>query len=307
MAELKASIDIGSNTVLLLIAKVSERNFQVLESRSEVTALGKGIDVSKSFSEESMRITFEVLKDYASVISQYEIPLSSVIITATEASRVANNSKELFLKVERELGLSIQLISGAGEAYYTMRGIICHTQLNNATVVIMDIGGASTELIKVDTIKQKLIRSISMPIGSVRCSQWLHDGNFLPKMREVFFQYQSELDQFVSEELICVAGTMTSLGNMHLKNKTFVEDQVHNLQLSDESLKNLYDSYHQFDASEFSRFFPFLGKRSQSIRGGLYLSYHLINRLLVKKIKISTYGLRFGTILEKEISHEYRQ
>ena len=92
---------------------------------------------------------------------------------------------------------------------------------------------------------------------------------------------------------------------MHLQHREFVEDDVHGLILKSEDIDNLFKKYSQFTPEEFLDLFPFLQKRSQSIRGGLHLAYHLIHRLLVKELTISTYGLRFGTLLEGKIRKDF--
>jgi exopolyphosphatase/pppGpp-phosphohydrolase len=92
---------------------------------------------------------------------------------------------------------------------------------------------------------------------------------------------------------------------MHLKNKEFVEDEVHGLNLKVESIDNLFKAYCAYTPEQFLKEFPFLQKRSHAMRGGLHLVYHLLHRLLVKEVVVSTYGLRYGTIIEGRIKEEY--
>ena len=169
----------------------------------------------------------------------------------------------------------------------------------------MDIGGASTELIKVNTMNFNILETISMPIGAVRASQWLEDGLFVQNLQKTFLDFRNDIDKFQSKNLYCVAGTVTSLGNMHLQNKEFVEDDVHGLVIRAEDIDNLFKKYSEHQPEQFLDLFPFLQKRSNSIRGGLHLVYHIIHRVLVKEVTISTYGLRYGTILEGEIKKEF--
>jgi exopolyphosphatase/guanosine-5'-triphosphate,3'-diphosphate pyrophosphatase len=169
----------------------------------------------------------------------------------------------------------------------------------------MDIGGASTELIKVNTKTFNIIETISMPVGSVRASNWLEDDLFVQNLQKVFSDFRLDIDKFQTSELYCVAGTVTSLGNMHLERKTFEEDEVHGLSLKSEDIDNLFKKYSNYEAKTFQELFPFLGKRSHSIGGGLHLVYHILHRLLVENLTISTYGLRYGTLLEGQIKKEY--
>jgi exopolyphosphatase/guanosine-5'-triphosphate,3'-diphosphate pyrophosphatase len=169
----------------------------------------------------------------------------------------------------------------------------------------MDIGGASTELIKVNTKNFQIQKTISMPVGAVRATQWLNDGVFVQGLQKIFLDNRTEIDEFQTRELFCVAGTMTSLGNMHLQRKEFEEDDVHGLVLKTEDVDNLFKKYSDTTPEASLEEFPFLQKRSQNIRGGLHVAYHFIHRLLAREITISTYGLRYGTILEGKIKKEY--
>src|SRR5690606_30691694 len=117
--------------------------------------------------------------------------------------------------------------------------------------------------------------------------------------------FRNEIDKFQTRQLFCVAGTVTSLGNMHLQRKEFIEDDVHGLVLKSEDVDGLFKKFANYTPGEFLELFPFLQKRSESIRGGLHLVYHVIHRLLVKELTISTYGLRFGTLLEGKIKQEF--
>jgi exopolyphosphatase/guanosine-5'-triphosphate,3'-diphosphate pyrophosphatase len=301
----RATIDIGSNSVLLLVADVSQNKFRELSKRSEITSLGRELDKNQAFHEESMDATFQAIKSYAEECDRLNVPRDQIIATATEASRVAKNAPDFFQKIQDELQVKITIITSEAEAYFSTKGILFNTKFESEIITIMDIGGASTELIKVNTKTFNILDSISMPIGAVRCSQWLADDLFVQNLQKVFLDFRTEIDNFQSKELFCVAGTVTSLGNMHLQHQEFIEDDVHGLVLKAEDIDNLFKKFSQATPEQFLEQFPFLQKRSQSIRGGLHLVYHIVHRLLVKNLTISTYGLRFGTLLEGKIKKEF--
>jgi exopolyphosphatase/guanosine-5'-triphosphate,3'-diphosphate pyrophosphatase len=303
--DLRASIDIGSNSVLLLIAEVQNGKLQELNKRSEITQLGKELDKTKNFHAESMDATYDALKSYAKDCATHGIKPEDVIVTATEASRVAGNAPGFFKKIADDLGLKIQIITPEAEAYYSTKGILYNSKFQSEVITIMDIGGASTELIKVNTKTFQIQKTISMPVGAVRGTQWLNDGVFVQGLQKIFLDNRTDIDEFQTRELFCVAGTMTSLGNMHLQRKEFEEDDVHGLVLKSEDVDTLFKKYSDTAPEMFLEEFPFLQKRSQNIRGGLHVAYHFIHRLLAREITISTYGLRYGTILEGKIKKEH--
>lgn len=303
--DLRASIDIGSNSVLLLIADLTNNKFQEIIKESHITSLGKELDKNKAFHPDSMQATYEAIKEYAEECDKHGIERESIIATATEASRVAQNSAEFFDKVKKELNVTILTITPQAEAYFSTKGILFNSKFDSEVITIMDIGGASTELIKVNTKTFKVLETISMPVGAVRASQWLDDNLFVQNLQKVLLDFRNDIDKFQTKDLYCVAGTMTSLGNMHLMRKEFVEDDVHGLVLKAEDIDVMFKKYSNHTPAEFLELFPFLQKRSNSIRGGLHLVYHIVHRLLVKEITISTYGLRYGTILEGKIKKEF--
>ena len=155
--DLRASIDIGSNSVLLLIADMTKNKFQEIIKESHITSLGKDLDKNKVFHPDSMKATYDAIKEYAEECDKHGISRESIIATATEASRVAQNSKEFFEKIQTELNVTIQTITPQAEAYFSTKGILFNSKFDSDVITIMDIGGASTELIKVNTKTFKIL------------------------------------------------------------------------------------------------------------------------------------------------------
>ncbi|HXH31608.1 MAG TPA: hypothetical protein VNJ01_12410 [Bacteriovoracaceae bacterium] len=305
MKDIRASIDIGSNSVLLLIGDVSHGHLKELLKRSEITSLGKDLDKHNMFLDESMAATFDAMRSYVKDCLDHGVPPEKIIATATEASRVATNASAFFQKIQDELKVKIEIITSDAEAYFSTKGILFDSKFKSEVITIVDVGGASTELIRVNTKTFQILGTISLPIGAVRASGWLAENVFVQKLQKTFLDFRTEIDKFQTKELYCVAGTITSLGNMHLGRKEFVEDDVHGLILRVEDVDDLFKKHSDATPEAFLEQYPFLQKRSASIRGGLHLVYHLTHRLLVKELIISTYGLRFGTIIEGKIKREY--
>lgn len=296
---LKASIDIGSNSILLLIAQVeSDKIIEVIENHSNVTGLGRNLDENSTFIDEAMNDSRRVLLEYTSIIKKHNIDINEVIVTATEASRVSLNAKTFFDEVSNETGLKFNIITGEAEAYFSTKGILIGSQSDD--MVIMDIGGASTELILLEN--RELVNSFSMPMGAVRVKNWIEKNVLDENISRVTDSFRDELNNLVpTSYLHCVAGTMTSVANMDLDNKNFEENQVHGHKMSSSRLKELLDNYKDFTAEQFLERFPFLGKRSQTIKAGLILANSVVDYLKVETIEVSTYGLRYGTLVEGAI------
>ena len=144
-----------------------------------------------------------------------------------------------------------------------------------------------------------------MPIGAVRVSNWISDGILDLKVDEVFSAFSKDLEQVKTLHLQCVAGTMTSVANMHLGHKNFIESEVHGYNFSVSSVRQMLEDYQSLTPTKILERFPFLGKRSQTIIGGLIVADNIFSWLGVEKITISTYGLRYGTLNAGKIVDKY--
>jgi exopolyphosphatase/guanosine-5'-triphosphate,3'-diphosphate pyrophosphatase len=303
--EKRASIDIGSNTILLLAAEVNESPFSYKEILNEtfVTSLGKDLDKTGVFCENSLIDSFEALSAYKKQVEEFGIRPEDVIVTATEASRVAKNSKEFFEKIKTELGFKVQIISALGEAYYTSLGVIKGHKLVSDNAVIMDVGGASTELILIQKDPFEIKRTISLPVGSVRGTDWIEDGSFEERMKNLLSN--SELDNYKSDYLLCVAGSMTSLGGMVKGLKKFDSNEVNGSAIGFDKYLKFFESIEGLNPEELLQKFPFLGKRAKSILAGARLGLKMGRRLEIKSFEISTFGLRYGTLFSGKIESKY--
>ena len=300
---LRASIDIGSNTVLLLVADVIDEGFTEHENETRVTSLGKDLDKTGEFHEQSMADSYEAFKDYSTILKKYEFDPQEVLVTATEASRVAKNSGEFFEKIQKDFGFEVKIISPDAEAHYCAYGVVAGAGLKDEEeVLIMDIGGASTEFMQVRLAPFKIKKTISLPMGSVRGTDWISEGNFDQKMSEILAA--PELEDFKTDHLLCVAGSMTSLGGMIKGLSVFDSTEINGAKISFENFEKFVAKIMNLEPDTLLKQYPFLGKRSQSIVAGARLGLRVGQRLDIKTFEISTLGLRYGTLLEGVI-HEH--
>ncbi len=299
----KASIDIGSNTVLLLIAEITDGKFSELENESRVTALGKGIDKTKEFAEQSMEDTFSALSEYRKMININNVAKENITVTATEASRVVNNSKMFFERIRKELSFDIQLINPEGEAYYTSLGAQFNLLNEMTECLILDIGGASTEIIDIELNPFLIKNFVSIPFGSVRATDWKKDGIFDPEVEKCFSSFSVET--YSERKIIGVAGTVTSLAMMLLGESKFDASRINGSIIKKGELTMLINEIKNMSLIRLQESFPFLGKRISTIQGGAYILLKLFNRLKIDELIVSTYGLRYGTILSNGIKKQY--
>ena len=159
-----ASIDIGSNTVLLLIAKVdlNTKKITPIFEKYEIPRISQGLTQGERIGLTQITKLLIVLKRYKSLINKYNCV--KTIITATNALRIASNTDEIIDKIQSDLGLNVRVVSGEEEAKLSFLGVV--SSFNSIpNKLVIDIGGGSTEIIL--GRNNEIIYKKSFPIGAV--------------------------------------------------------------------------------------------------------------------------------------------
>ncbi len=285
----KAAIDIGSNSVQFLIV---DNTGKQLFREQYVTGLGRGVSKDGNFDEESMKDTLEALKSCLDACQIYSVDQSRIRATATEASRKAKNSAEFYKKVLNNFSLPVKIISGEEEAHLSTLGVVMSGSELGADTII-DIGGASTEITLFKTEPFEILKTISLPLGSVRlkvlkdekgisANQFLKDFNLAP---------------YKTNKILGISGTMTSITAMKLGLKEFDENKVDGVILSLNDVKEIALKLSHMSVEEILDQFPFIGKRAGIVAYGTSIMATLMDILETEEVITSTKGLVHGSVL----------
>jgi exopolyphosphatase / guanosine-5'-triphosphate,3'-diphosphate pyrophosphatase len=294
-----ASIDIGSNTTLLLIVeKMNDQSIRIVEDHSRVTGLGRDVQKTQMLKAIAMDETLAVLSDYVDICKKYGISSSHCVATATQASRIAKNASDFFKSVHAKCGLNVRIISSEEEADLTAKGVAAFDlkEASNESLTIMDIGGASTEFIRVELNPFKINGSISLAVGSVVCHEWIQNNEFDLKVNEMFQEYN--LTPYQTSSITCVAGSMTAVAGMIQELDQFDASLINGYKVSLQAFERFVEELELLSIDEINHKYPFLGKRSSTIKAGARLALTLCKKVSVTEMRISTYGLRHGSVLE---------
>jgi exopolyphosphatase/guanosine-5'-triphosphate,3'-diphosphate pyrophosphatase len=137
-----ASIDIGTNTILLLIAKVERGKIHPLFEIETVARLGEGVQKGGLLLKEAMERSLQTLAQYLKRCQEWEV--QKIFAAGTSALREAKNSED-FLKLAKEkLDLSIEVISGEEEAQLSFWAVAKDLQEREKSILVVDVGGGST-------------------------------------------------------------------------------------------------------------------------------------------------------------------
>jgi len=298
---LKASIDLGTNTCLMLIAEVESVYVKkVLGDYARIVRLGEGVDKTGSLQSDAVERTLTCLSEYKGTISVAGISPDDVICVATSQARDAENGTEFFARVEAELGFGFRVISGEDEARLSFTGsLLPNMEPSNHAVV--DIGGGSTELV---TVKD----GRSVDLGSVRFTERYLKSD--PVTDEEFNICLNEVDGKLEElvdwrsaisssmQMLAVAGTATTLASWHLKLREFDAAEVEKVQLTNANLFQMVKDLKRMTVKERCDQTGIDPKRADVLLAGAMIMWRTMERLKFQRCNISTRGLRYGVLME---------
>lgn len=304
-----ASIDIGSNTVLLLIAEVDfkKRTLNSILNEYESPRLGKGLKDDGAISLEAIKKLETVLHKYKRLIEEYNS--TKVICTATNAMRVAKNSNQIITDIKDKLGIEIDVINGDREAELTFLG--ASTVLNDVDQkIVVDIGGGSTELILGN--KENILYKKSFPIGAVNTTERFFNGNVptaseINLLTEFVYNTFNELNNLDTKNipLIAVAGTPTSLSAVHLGITEYDENLVEGSVLTDEIIEKFIQYFSDHSAAQILlKYGKILKGREDIILAGSIILKAVMKLTHNKQIIVSGKGIRYGSVISYMNNYE---
>lgn len=306
--KIRSSIDIGTNSVLLLVAEFIDGRVKPLEELQRVPRLGRGVDENRKLSEESIKRVLDVLNEYHHFLSnQYPGSEKVTIVTATSAVRDALNRRKFMERVEKNTGWEIRLLSGDEEAITTFRGALSVLNRFESTekIAVLDIGGGSTEIAigNVDGLSQY----ISLDMGSVRFSERFFKK--FPVKKESIQKLKVEAEKLLMQSgmkpdnidhSVGVAGTVTSIASIENGFKSYQPEKLNNYRLSRSSVAKFVETFSAMTPEEIEKKHPlFLENRGDVILGGLVILLSFMNWAGMQDIIISTGGIRHGILMEE--------
>jgi len=293
-----ASIDIGTNTVLLLIVDVGDTIREIADISTTVR-LGDGLQETGYISQDAMDRGLKVLQEYADMAAVHGA--GRTFCVGTSALREARNGKE-FLDLARDrLGIQIRVISGRDEARYTYLSVKNDSITDRERFMIVDIGGGSTEIIAGD--RGALQDFVSLPIGSVKLTE-MFIGNDPPvedEIRAAAGYIRSLLDKrFVgySDVLVGTGGTITTLASIILGCAYFDKEKIHGFSVSIGTICDAIDMLQTMNVAERQAVKGMEKGREDIILQGIVLLREVMLFYGIDECVVSAKGVRYGVIYE---------
>ena len=286
------------------ISQIDDYNgYTVLGYFREYVRLSENMGKEKVLKEEPMKRTIQALKEFKARYTQYDHVVVKAVATA--AVRQAKNQAEFLKRVKDEAGIDLQVISGSTEAYLDYVGVVNTLPVRNG--IIMDCGGASTELIWVQngTCKER----VSIPIGAVLLSQGynLSDkiaASDLYRAMNAAGQKISTvrwLGQVHNLPLIALGGSNRTIAKIHRREVTDEVDDlpdIHGMHLPPHYIFDLISKLVAMDKEERMKVPGLAKSRADVIIGGLIPISLVLRNLQISEVIFSNCGLRDGVLFE---------
>ena len=315
-----AALDLGSNNCRLLIARPTDEGFSVIDSYSKVVRLGEGLSTTGLLSNNSMNAAIEALKICAKKIKNHRVKRWRCI--TTEACRKASNGKDFLDRVKKETDLSLEIISPRVESRLAVMGCINLIDTTKNVALVVDIGGASTELswvdvrrLKNESASTKIYRPpisawASLPIGVVTLSERV------PELENRTLCYET-MKSVVRDEInksgcknrfvntfkegkghiIGTSGTITSLAGIHLKLPYYQRDKVDGLWLRTSDAIKVSRHMSSLSPAERAKE-PCIGEeRANLLVAGCAITDVICETWPAKIIRVADRGLREGMLM----------
>jgi exopolyphosphatase/guanosine-5'-triphosphate,3'-diphosphate pyrophosphatase len=289
-----AGIDIGTNTILMMIAKIENDSFEIISDNHSIARLGEGVDKTGIINDNAIIRAEEILEKYRSILD--ELDNVQVIAVGTSALRDAKNKIEVLRRLSDKIGTEIKVISGEIEAGLSYIGAV----ENSEKCLMIDIGGGSTEL---SIGENKLLKSRhSFNFGSVRITEKFFTMH--PPKEEELTQAELFIEDLFKDyilendisQIYGVAGTMTTIASIALNLNEFSKNDIHNKIINLDDVKNVLNNLLNSTLDEISCKYHVNPKRADVITAGVLIARAIIKKLNLNEITISSDGLRTGII-----------
>lgn len=296
-----AVIDIGSNSIRMVLYELGPKGtYRIRNDIKESVRLEEGMDEEGCISVNKMNQALKTLGMFRRVCDVIEC--DEIIAVGTEVLRAAANSQEFIERVRRETGIDIRVLNGDEEAYYDYIGVVHGIELKEA--LLMDIGGGSTELIRVR--KGILQESISLPWGAINLTRLFKLNGKLDSVTEkkmkVFFRELYETVPWLSEladyELVGIGGSLRAMAKMDRRRRDYPLDIVHHYSMRSRDARDVFDMLKNKNVTQRLKTKGLDDDRADIIVAPIASVNELLNFCDIDRITISGNGLREGLVYD---------
>ncbi|MGH7281461.1 MAG: Ppx/GppA phosphatase family protein [Polyangiaceae bacterium] len=295
-----ATIDIGTNTVLLLVAEKRGADLVAVREGATITRLGENVDKTRELKPEAITRTSQALDDFAVVVNDARV--DRVAVVGTSAMRDARGGEKIREHVKASFGVDARVLSGDEEAKMTFAGALSGLAIeNDESVAVFDIGGGSTEIVRG---KNGVISyAHSFDVGSVRLTE-RHVKSDPPSHSEIAAVEKNVRDELTAARgerttrVVGIAGTMTTLCAVSLEMHEYDGARVHGHVMTRDAIAETTSKLAKMPLSARKSVPGLEPKRADVIVAGGIIALACLDVLGGNEVTISDRGVRWGLALE---------
>lgn len=310
----RAVIDVGTNSIKLLVADVSGRDVRPAHEESRQTRLGKGFYATHHLQPESVVHTAAVVGEFAQIARKKNA--GTVRVVATSAARDAVNADDLTTAIERAADLKVEIISGDREAELVFQGVTGDAKLAHQALLLLDVGGGSTEFIVGHGTRKHFAQSL--PLGTVRllekfpprdpptrdeftaCRDWIKkflQNEVRPKLGPAM-QREAKHGAAGKMELVGTGGTTSILARMEKKLDRFDRGRIESTVLSRRQIAAHRKHLWRLPLAGRKEVVGLPKSRADVILTGVLIYELVMEEFDFQQLRVSTRGLRFAAVMD---------
>jgi exopolyphosphatase / guanosine-5'-triphosphate,3'-diphosphate pyrophosphatase len=299
-----ATIDLGTNTVRLLVAEVEGGTWRAVEQAQRVTRLGEGQAGSSRLQEAPIARTLAVVTEYAALAER--LYASPVRIVATSAVREAVNRDQFGAQIQAATGYPLEVISGVDEARLAMLGIATGLPELGGSFLSMDIGGGSTEFVLARSGRP--VHAVSLTLGVVALTEAFLDAG--PVDRQRYRAMAAAVEAQLGREVPCAivaarapalvgtAGTVTTLAALDLGLEAYRAERVQGHRLTRVAVEAQRERLGAMSVAERAQVACVEPGRADVLIAGIAICLAAMELLGFSALIVSDAGLREGLLQE---------
>ncbi|MBS40688.1 MAG: exopolyphosphatase [Rhodospirillales bacterium] len=305
-----AALDLGSNNCRLLIARPKKNGFKIVDGFSKIVRLGESVSSSRELSSSAMERTMKALSVCAELIVKYDVKYGRYV--ATEACRASINGEKFLSRVEKEIGITLEIIPSHEEAELTLIG--CRTLLDNscAYALVFDVGGGSTEISWVrlgSNVNPEIIDTISLPYGVVNLTETYGTPEISSKQYEILVGLiKNSIEPFEKKHsiktkikagkvsMLGTAGTVTTIAAVQMGLKFYDRALIDGSWLDLSSIRNICENLVNSNFVKRASY-PCIGKnRAELVVAGCGILKAICETWQASRLRVADRGVREGIL-----------
>jgi exopolyphosphatase/guanosine-5'-triphosphate,3'-diphosphate pyrophosphatase len=306
-----AALDLGTNNCRLLVAEPGGTGFEVVDSFSRITRLGEGLAATGKLSEAAIHRTLTALSVCRRIIDRNHV--AELRCVATEACRRAVNGATFIGRVEREIGIDLEVVTQDEEARLALLGCLPLVDSTAEFLLMVDIGGGSTEVVWFDRTGRNPVSdergiAVSLPVGVVTLAESfaseVERGEYKPmfdRAREIVAA--APLSKFhpcgvdeAAVQMLGTSGTVTTLAAVHLGLRRYDRRRVDGIVLAYDAISAVAERLKRL-GNRGRAAHPCIGQgRADLVIAGCAILDAIHDRWPLRQMRVADRGVREGIL-----------